>query len=84
MVSGVWFFCCQGVTQEVVQNGDGFTGPSVAEDDTIPMLRPSPVQLPLKGTGGIRNLYVLSHFLPDPKIGNLEVSPLFSITYALD
>ena len=68
----------------MVQNRYCFSGPSVAENDTIPMLRPSPVQFPLEGTGGIRNLDVLSHFLPDPKIGNLEVSPLFSITYALD
>ena len=50
----------------------------------IPMLRPGPVQLALKGTGGIRNLYGLRHFLPDHKISNLEVSPLFSMTYAAD
>ena len=50
----------------------------------IPMPRPSPVQFPLKGTGGVWNLYVLRHFLPDHKISNLEVSPLFSMTYAAD
>ena len=68
----------------MVDGADRFTEASMGYGYTEPMLRPRPVQLALEGTGGIRNLYVLRHFLPDPKIGNLEVNPLFSITYALD
>ena len=68
----------------MVDGADRFAETSVGYGYTKPMLRPSPVQFPLEGTGGIRNFYVLRHFLPDPRIGNLEVSPLFSITYALD
>ena len=68
----------------MVNGGDRFAEASMRNSYTESMLRPRPVQLALEVTGGIRNLYVLRHFLPDPKIGNLEVSPLFSITYALD
>ena len=68
----------------MVYGADRFAETSVGYGYTKPMLRPRPVQLALEVTGGIRNLYVLRHFLPDPRIGNLEVSPLFSITYAID
>ena len=52
----------------MVDGADRFAEASMGYGYTEPMLRPRPVQLALEGTGGIRNLDVLRHFLPDPRI----------------
>ena len=55
----------------MVDGADRFAEASMGYGYTEPMLRPRPVQLALKVPGGIWNLNVLRHFLPDPRIGNL-------------
>ncbi len=84
MKAGVGLFAGQRIAEKMIDSAARFAEASVGYGYAIPMLRPRPVQLALKVTGGIRNLYVLRHFLPDPRIWYLWVSPLFSITYALD
>ena len=71
MEAGVGLFAGQRIAEKMIDGANRFAEASVSYSYRIPVRRPRPVQLALKGTGGIRNLYVLRHFLPDPRIGNL-------------
>ena len=64
MKAGVGLFAGQRIAEKMIDGADRFAEASVGYSYRIPMRRPRPVQLALKGTGGIRNLDVQSHFTP--------------------